>query len=435
MLFITLHYIILGNPTRLAPIPKPAPDLADEPIDGIYVSRILNVAAAVSAMRVTSSKEIERLGITNAAIATIKPSTRYFIARVINSDTSKSKPIILLLKKIIYIKNNLNTILYFIKMTNNSNNKVERKSNTDGTPNSKYVDVLDEDKPIAGQKFTCISFISPESIIKKRELYFFEQFVKQWEPTKSVDKFAQFLHFLSYKYSLSFDVLNADFVDFCKDENGRLVVTSVPDDYKNFVDAHETKLEERYNSEHNFQTSVRGVKVRGAFPTQEEAEMRCKMLREVDPNHDVYVGPVGMWLPVHPEAYKTGRVEYMEEDLNQLMQEKTKNEASAKVEFDKRVRETKEKAMEDNKKKAIESGNVLSQTINEQGNLVSIKDMNTTEKSLTSEATVSDIRRELFQNPNVVLDKNTDHGFARLPTSAVDGITISTVSSSLESVD
>ena len=40
------------------------------------------------------------------------------------------------------------------------------------------------------------------------------------------------------------------------------------------------------------------------------------MLREMDPTHDVYVGPVGSWMPFHPEAYKTGRVEYMEEELH-----------------------------------------------------------------------------------------------------------------------
>ena len=33
---------------------------------------------------------------------------------------------------------------------------------------SKYVDLLEEDKPIAGQKFTCISFVSPENILKKK---------------------------------------------------------------------------------------------------------------------------------------------------------------------------------------------------------------------------------------------------------------------------
>ena len=40
----------------------------------------------------------------------------------------------------------------------------EKKTNEDATVNPKYVDVLEEDKPIAGQKFTCLSFISPEKI-------------------------------------------------------------------------------------------------------------------------------------------------------------------------------------------------------------------------------------------------------------------------------
>ena len=31
---------------------------------------------------------------------------------------------------------------------------------------TKYVDLLEEDKPIAGQKFACISFVSPENILK-----------------------------------------------------------------------------------------------------------------------------------------------------------------------------------------------------------------------------------------------------------------------------
>ena len=48
------------------------------------------------------------------------------------------------------------------------------------------------------------------------------------------------------------------------------------------------------------------------------------MLRESDPNHDVYVGPVGVWMPFHPDAYKTGRVEHLEKELNELMHEKIK---------------------------------------------------------------------------------------------------------------
>jgi hypothetical protein len=298
--------------------------------------------------------------------------------------------------------------------TGGSLNTFERVHNSDGSPNPKYVDVLEEDKPIAGQKFSCISFISPEKIIKMRELFFFEKFLKQWEFSKSLEAYTHFLHFLAYKYSLTFESLEADLQEFCKDEKEKLCVSSLEDDYKNYIDTHETEIENEYNALNKFQTSVRGVKIRGSYPTQEEAELRCKMLREVDPNHDVYVGPVGMWMPFHPEAYKTGRVEYLEEELNQLMHEKRSNEDFAKSEFDKRVRDTKEKAMEDNKKKALESGNVLTQTINADGQLVSVKDMNTSESKLSQTATLSDIRRELFEGDNIVIDKSSDHGLGKI---------------------
>jgi len=49
---------------------------------------------------------------------------------------------------------------------------VEPKLNADGSENPKYIDVLEEDKPIAGQKFVCVSFLSPENIIKQKEIYF-----------------------------------------------------------------------------------------------------------------------------------------------------------------------------------------------------------------------------------------------------------------------
>jgi len=287
------------------------------------------------------------------------------------------------------------------------NKNITYRVNPDGSENPKYVDMLDEDKPVAGQKFTCVSFVSPEKVLKNRELFFFQQFLKQWDMNKSLEKFNQFLSFLAYKYNMNFDDISKDLQDFCKDEKDKLFASTLEDDYKNFIDTNEERMNEDFIKEHSFQTSVRGLKVRGSYPSQEEAEMRCKLLREVDPNHDVYVGPVGMWMPFHPESYKTGRVEYLEDELNQLMQEKTKNESSAKVEFDKRIRETKEKAMEDNKKKALESGNVLTQTIDEDGNLVSVKDRN-------DDISVSDLRKELFEGENIITDKNTDHGLSRV---------------------
>ena len=310
-------------------------------------------------------------------------------------------------------------------MTDNKDSFPHR-INPDGTVNNNYVDVLDEDKSIAGQKFACVSFISPEKIIKQREMYNFQQFLKQWDMNKSIEKFNQFLSFVSYKYNLNFDNVSKDLQDFCKDEKESITASSVEDDFKSFIDMNDERLLEEFSKEHKFQTSVRGLKVRGSYPTQEEAEMRCKLLREVDPNHDVYVGPVGMWMPFHPESYKTGRVEYMEDELNQLMQEKTKNESSAKVEFDKRIKESKQKAIEDNKKKAIESGNVLTQTIDDDGNLASVKDID--EHGEQKEISVADLRKELFDGENVVTGKHSDHGLGNvakireLPTEMLDAL-------------
>ena len=98
-----------------------------------------------------------------------------------------------------------------------------------------------------------------------------------------------------------------DLKEFVTSEKDNLVSTTLDDEYKNFLDGNEERLENEFNIHNNFQTSTRGLKVRGVYPTQEEAELRCRLLREVDPNHDVYVGPVGMWMPWEPEAYKTGR--------------------------------------------------------------------------------------------------------------------------------
>ena len=272
--------------------------------------------------------------------------------------------------------------------------------NPDGSENTKYVDLLEEDKPISGQKFVCVSFVSPENILKQKNHFFFQEFLKHYDFSKSVQKFSQFLNFLSYKYEFNFEDVMKDFQEYMKTENETLSENHVADEYKNFLDANEDRLNDEFNKEYNFQTSTRGLKIRGTYSTQEEAELRCKLLREVDPNHNVYVGPVGMWMPWEPEAYKTGRVEYMEDELNQLMSEKNKNEAAAKQEFEKRVVEAKRKAIAENKKLAKKSGNKLTQNINKDGQLVGVN--NTIENAFDNkDVTSADIRKELFEGDNV----------------------------------
>ena len=291
-----------------------------------------------------------------------------------------------------------------------------RKNKKNGTPNPKYVDLLDVDKPIAGQAFGCFSFISPEKILKQREMFYFEEFIKQWDMNKSMEKFHQFLNFISFKYKLQFDEVIKDFENYVKEERETIIKSQMEDDYKTYLDREEEHLEKEFNVKHNFQTSVRGFKSRGNFPTQEEAELRAKLVRELDPDFDIFVGPVGTWLLWDPEAYKTGRVEYMEEELNQLASEKKKNEQVAKTTFEQRIKETKQKAIDENKKNAEKHGNVVTQDIDKEGNLVGAG-RNTIEQTFDTKdidsISVADIRSELFEGNNVVVGK-TDYGQSQL---------------------
>lgn len=289
-----------------------------------------------------------------------------------------------------------------------SKKSFERKTTKEGKKNNKYIDLLDVDKPIAGQNFCCISFLTPEKILKDKNLFIFEKFINKWDFIKSMDKFIQFINFISHKYTIQSEVLLNDFQEFVEEEKKDLMSYNVDSDYQTFLDKYQEDIEKEFNKIHNFQTSTRGVKIRGAYPTQEEAEIRCKILREIDPSFDIFVGPVGVWLPWDPIAYKTGRVEYMEEELNKLMHEKIKNEQIAKNEFEQRVKETKKKAIEENIKNAEKSGNLLTQNIDEEGNLVGIS--NTTQEKFFKDnenITITELKNELFEGNDIIIDKNT----------------------------
>jgi len=77
--------------------------------------------------------------------------------------------------------------------------------------------------------------------------------------------------------------------------------------------------------------------------------------------------------------------------------------------------------MEDNRRKAEESGNVLTQTITKDGDLVNIKNLNTTEMNLlenqeevTEEVSDEIIRKNLFEGDDIVTNKHNDHGLSEV---------------------
>jgi Family of unknown function (DUF5832) len=244
--------------------------------------------------------------------------------------------------------------------------------------NPKYIDVLGEDPPINGQKYVSISFISPEKILKNRDLYFFQEFIKQWDITEARKEMTDFIHYVSYNYGINIDELLKEYNAFIKDTSGKLKKhekTTIEEDYASFLDVNETKLQKVFDEENKFKTSVRGIKIRGVYATEEIAQVKCKELREMDPDNNITYGEVGKWLAWDPDLYSTGNVEYLEPELNQLYQEKIKNEAKAKSYFEQRTLEMKKKAIEENMKKAEQTNTVVTQTINpETGELKGVRD-------------------------------------------------------------
>lgn len=277
---------------------------------------------------------------------------------------------------------------------------IESKKLKNGKPNPKYIDLCDEDPPITGQQFVCLSFVSPENILKKREIYLFEKFVQQWDMSKSMDKFSEFLNFVSFKYNLNVQNVLADYNEYVKEEEVKLKgdSKSVEDDYKNFIDKNEDRLTLQFSRDNKFQTNVRGVKVRGSFSSQEEAERNCKRLREGDPTHDIYLGSVGKWLPFEPNAYKTGKIDFLEPELNRLHEEKIKNELLAKQEFDSRIKDAKREAIRKNVELAQKSGNKLTQTIDPEGNLVGVNTMNFDDRTVSEPADQENHLKTVIEN-------------------------------------
>jgi hypothetical protein len=89
-----------------------------------------------------------------------------------------------------------------------------------------------------------------------------------------------------------------------------------------------------------------------------------------------------------------------------LHQEKIKNETFAKQEFDKRVLETKRKAIEENVKLARKSGNVLTQTIDDDGNLIGVKEtVNFEDREVADEEGVKLHNETLLKNATASLSE------------------------------
>jgi hypothetical protein len=189
------------------------------------------------------------------------------------------------------------------------------------------VDYLDEDKPIRGQNFVLLSFLSPEDVLVNKEAYMFTQFI-----TKFSNDMTTLLDGIQSKYSDS-----KDFIDSIKENNSHIFnPKDMSEQYAFYKSINNHDLESSFHRDNNFTTSIRGIKVRGVFDTLDEAKNRSEFIKRIDNKFNIYIAQVGCWCPWSPNPDSLENQEYAETQLNTLMKEYKKNMNDKDVVFENR---------------------------------------------------------------------------------------------------
>lgn len=177
--------------------------------------------------------------------------------------------------------------------------------------NENVEDFLEEDKPIQGQKYVCLSFISPENVLEDKKTFSLYHFLKDQNP------------------------------DYAK------TYAEFKEDFKYYQEDNLEKIQDQFDELVDYQTNVRGVKVRGVYDNIKAANIRAKVLQKLDRSFHVYVGQVGFWLPWDPSANNIDDQEYAEPELNRLVKEYKKNETKKDMFYEEQKREKQKAAMEE----------------------------------------------------------------------------------------
>jgi hypothetical protein len=223
---------------------------------------------------------------------------------------------------------------------------------------------LSDDPEIASQRWCLLSFISPENVLNRKDQFFFTSFINQYDfhlRTKKMEEFfVKQIQSINTKLdaeatrlealdlsgaaaacrnsTLTIESYVSDFQKFVKANLKELNQSNIKDEFDDFMYTNTAKLEDDFYAKNNFQTTMRGMKIRGSYGQKEEAEARAKKLQKMDPDHNIYVGQVGKWLPWDPSPSAIPDQEYAEDQLNTLMKKYKENEEAREV-FHKEQRE------------------------------------------------------------------------------------------------
>ena len=224
--------------------------------------------------------------------------------------------------------------------------------------NQQEEDFLSEDQEISSQKIVLLSFLSPEKILANKDVFFFKNFLNnyelQWRSSKLEAWLAEQVSGINNKLEalagnlekaedsasasaeirknlLRVDTLVEEFQQYTRKNLRELSEHKLQEEYDTYLFAHGQKLEEEFFKLNEFRTTMRGIKVRGVFSSEAEASAKAKRLQKTDPSFNIYLGHVGKWMAWEPDPNKVGEQEYANEELNTLMKKYRENEENRDV--------------------------------------------------------------------------------------------------------
>ena len=200
------------------------------------------------------------------------------------------------------------------------------------------VDYLEVDEPIPGQNYVCLSFVSPEALMQKKEIF-------------NTAKFLQ---------------------SYCKGK--KLEFNKIYEEYKDFTYKFSDNLQKDFDEQNKFQTNLRGLKVRGVFENKESAEKRAKKLQTLDSDFHVFVGQVGFWLPWDPNADKIDDETFINSQLNDMMEKYKENTINKDIFYEEEKRDKIKAAREEVIKKKKEDAEKLKKEAIANGDLNVVKE-------------------------------------------------------------
>lgn len=215
-----------------------------------------------------------------------------------------------------------------------------------------FEDFLDEDPELPGQKWALVSFLSPEKVLEEKEKWMFRKFLQDYEVKWKTVRLEAWMAGQLQEVNTALNALAgklrdadqkeaattvesntvqvAKFVEgfqaFMKEELKSVTKHGLQDDFDDFLFQHGDKLEDEFHAAKDFQTTIRGIKVRGVYATEAEAAARAKRLQKTDKLFNIYGASVGKWTPWDPDPNKIQNQEYANEQLNTLMKKYNQNQ-------------------------------------------------------------------------------------------------------------